>query len=90
MYRICGFDPAEGPPTYREIIARTHPGDAMGMDQSIQAAILAGAHIEGWHRLMLPDGSMKHIYYAGCPLACKDGQTKYVGTITDVTKQAMA
>ena len=42
-YRICGFDPAEGPPTWEECLERVHPEDRLKWKSTIERAIMEKA-----------------------------------------------
>jgi PAS domain S-box-containing protein len=91
MYRICGFDPADGAPTYRMILERIHADDAAQVDAEVRRGIRELTDFEGEHRLMLPDGSVTHIHYLGHPVLGADGRlVECVGTIADITARKQA
>ncbi|MEP6506661.1 MAG: PAS domain-containing protein [Gemmatimonadales bacterium] len=88
MFRICGFDPAEGPPTLTEALTRIHPEDARRVESSLSDAIAVSGDVEGDYRLILPDGSMKYIHYLAHPVVPKSGPIiEYFGTVVDMTVQ---
>jgi len=86
MYRINGFDPSEGPPTYPMVMARVHPEDRAELDTRIKHAVREGSGFEGELRIIMPEGGMKRLRYLGHPIALAPGKPKeYVGTVVDVT-----
>lgn len=91
MYRIAGFDPKAGPPTYQMVIAQFHPDDRDRVDKSIQHAIRDGVDVDGEHRMLMPDGGIKHLRFLGHPVDSAAGEPReYVGTVVDVTSQKVA
>jgi PAS domain S-box-containing protein len=91
MYRILGFDPADGPPTYEMVRARGHPDDVVWMHTEVWRGIAEKRDIEGQYRNVMPDGSIRHIHFVGHPVLGPDGElAEYVGTIADITAQKRA
>jgi PAS domain S-box len=87
MFRICGFDPAGGPPKLSAVIERIHPDDARRVDSSLRAAAAESRDIEGNYRLMMPDGSTKHIHFVAHPVIPDSGPiVEYFGTVADMTR----
>jgi signal transduction histidine kinase len=91
MYRLSGYDLAEPPPTYADVIARIHPEDRARVDRSIRAAIEGGWQFEGEYRIFMTDGRIKHLHYLGHPVHPAAGErVEYVGTVMDVTARKLA
>ena len=91
MFRICGFDPAGGPPNLSAALARIHPEDSQRVESSLRDAIAVSGDVEGDYRLIMPDGSMKHIHYLAHPVIPKSGPiVEYFGTVVDMTVQKRA
>ena len=91
MYRILGFDPANGPPDYEAVRARGHPDDVGWMHAEVWRGIEAKRDIEGQYRNIMPDGSIRHIHFVGHPAVGPDGELReYIGTIADITEQKRA
>src|SRR6201981_2812183 len=91
MYRIFGFDPDLGPPSSVEVVRRLHPEDALSHPRMIERAIRDGADFELDYRLLLPDGTAKHIHAVGHPVVNASGDvTEVVGTAMDVTERKRA
>jgi PAS domain S-box-containing protein len=91
MYRILGFDPANGQPDYEAVRARGHPDDVDWMHAEVWRGIEARRDIEGQYRNIMPDGSIRHIHFVGHPAVGPDGELReYIGTIADITEQKRA
>lgn len=88
MFRICGFDPAGGPPNLSAVIERIHPDDASRVESNLRNAVAESLDVEGDYRLLMPDGSVKHIHYLAHPVIPKTGPiVEYFGTVVDMTTQ---
>jgi PAS domain S-box-containing protein len=90
-YRIYGFDPENGPPAFEERLQRTHPEDRAKWQGAIDRAIAEKSDYEVEFRILLPDGSVKHIHTVGHPVlnASRD-LMEFVGSSTDVTERKRA
>jgi PAS domain S-box-containing protein len=87
-YRMFGFDPANGPILYQEARSRIHPDDLQRFDETRERGIRekTGAKID--FRIVLPDGSIKHIHCLSHPSLNASGEVvELVGTNMDVTEQ---
>ncbi len=90
-YHICGFDPDDGPPTYRMIMDRIPPDESERVDKQVRMAIHERRDYEGEHRFMRPDGTMIHLSYLGHPVFGPRGElTKCIGTLADITARKRA
>jgi two-component system, NarL family, sensor kinase len=91
MFRICGFDPANGPPTLSDAAKRIHPDDARAMESDLRDAVAESRDHEGDYRLLMPDGSIKHIHFLAHPVIPQAGPVlEYFGTVVDMTNQKRA
>jgi PAS domain S-box-containing protein len=90
-YRIFGFDPEDGPPAFEQLLERTHPEDRAKWRAAIDRAIAEKSEYEVEFRILLPDGSVKHIHTVGHPVlnACGD-LVQFVGSSTDITERKRA
>jgi PAS domain S-box-containing protein len=90
-YRIYGFDPEKGPPAFEERLQRTHPEDRAKWQGIIERAIGEKSDYEMEFRILLPDGSVKHIHTVGHPVlnASRD-LMEFVGSSTDITERKRA
>jgi PAS domain S-box-containing protein len=90
-YRIYGFDPNNGPPSFEERRQRTHPEDRAKWQGAIDRAIAEKSEYEVEFRILLPDGSVKHIHTVGHPILNASGDlVQFVGSSTDITERKRA
>jgi PAS domain S-box-containing protein len=90
-YRIYGFDPENGPPAFEERRQRTHPEDRARWQGAIDRAIAEKSEYEVEFRILLPDGSVKHIHTVGHPVLNASGDlVQFVGSSTDITERKHA
>jgi PAS domain S-box-containing protein len=64
---------------------RTHPEDAIFVKQTIERAAQAGKDFDFEHRLLMPDGAVKHVYVVGHAERYQSKELEYVGAVMDVT-----
>jgi predicted ATPase/GAF domain-containing protein len=88
-YRIAGIDQATKPTLelVRQII---HPEDRDMAWQAMEKAAREGGDLDSAHRIVMPDGSIKHVHVV--MRAAKDQKSglQYIGALTDVTATKMA
>src|SRR3982074_2856591 len=90
-YRIYGFDPEKGPPAFEERLQRTHPEDRAKWQGAIDRAIAEKSGYEVEFRILLPDGTVKHIHTVGHPVLDASGDlAQFVGSSTDITDRKHA
>jgi PAS domain S-box-containing protein len=90
-YRIYGFDPENGPPAHEERLLRTHPEDRAKWQGAIDRAIAEKSNYEVEFRILLPDGSVRHIHTVGHPVLNASGDlAQFVGSSTDITQRKLA
>ena len=90
-YRIYGFDPENGPPAFEECRQRTHPEDRAKWQAAIDRAIAEKSEYEVEFRILLPDGSVRHIHTVGHPVLNASGDlVQFVGSSTDITERKRA
>jgi formate hydrogenlyase transcriptional activator len=83
-YNIFGYDRAIKP-TLGLIFQRIHPDDKDLVQQTIDHAIGTRATFDLEHRLLMPDGSVKHLHASAPALETSSGDLEYVGVVVDVT-----
>ena len=87
FYRIFGFDPAEGTPTWEEYLERVHPEDRLKWTGNIERAIVEKADYDHEFRILLPNGKVKWIRTVGHPVLSDAGDLEqFVGSSTDITE----
>jgi PAS domain S-box-containing protein len=90
-YRTFGFDPNKGSISYQEAHQRIHPEDLARFDENLERAVRekTGSAID--FRLLLPDGSIKHVHCVSRPIFNAAGEVvELVGTNMDVTEHHQA
>src|ERR1700692_715548 len=88
-FRIFQYDRTTTP-TVKLVLQRVHPEDAPLVKQTIERASQAGTNFEHEYRLLMPDGSVKHVHVVARALRDESGSVEFVGAVMDVTvaKQA--
>ena len=91
MSRIFGLNPLEGVPTVETIWQRIHPEDRDRVRELQMKVAQRSLDYEHGHRIVLPDGTVKHIHAIGHPVHDEAGKlVEYVGTAMDVTERKRA
>ncbi len=89
MQILCGRPVGSPAPTMREFQQLVHPDDRPGYQQAIRDAVKAGQEHSIQHRLLLPDGTIRHVY--GTATIERDPQTgralRVRGSAQDVTER---
>src|SRR5258707_11434403 len=88
-FRIFEFEPATQP-TLERIFERMHPEDRQFVRQAIDSAARERKDFDFEHRLLIPDGSVKHVHVLARALETSSGNLEYVGAVTDVTAEKQA
>jgi DNA-binding NarL/FixJ family response regulator len=87
-YPIFGFDSGGGPPSCQMVVARMHPEDRDHAGETAERAFRDETTLEGEYRILLPEGSVRHVHYVAHRVIQATGRRKeYVGTLMDVTSQ---
>jgi PAS domain S-box-containing protein len=90
-YRIYGFDPEEGMPTWEERLRRVHPEDRAKWEGTIDRAIAEKSDYEVEFRTLLPNGTVKYIQTVGHPVLSASGDLMgFVGSAADITERKQA
>jgi len=90
-YRIYGFDLKEGMPAWNKRLQRIHPDDRSRRQQAIDRAINEKSDYEVEYRIVLPDGSVRHLHSVGHPVLDAFGHLmQFVGSSTDITERRQA
>lgn len=89
-FSILGFDPEQEPPTFRTAMDRFHPEDRASTERIIDTAIRDRNDYEIQARLLLPDGSIKHVQCVGHAMTSQSAAPEYVGTLIDITDRKLA
>jgi PAS domain S-box-containing protein len=87
--RIYGYA-AGTEPTADLILQRVHPDDVNLLKSVLERAGQAGSDFNFEHRLLMPDGSIKHILSLAHGLRDGDGNQESIGAIMDITERKEA
>jgi PAS domain S-box-containing protein len=88
-YRIFDY-PRDVTPSIGAILARAHPDDIALVRGAHEAALNSVQEIDVEHRLLLPDGSIKHVHFVAHRAATESDGDEYVGALMDVTETKLA
>src|SRR4029077_15287381 len=87
--RIYGYPPGTEP-TPELILQRSHPDDASLVKGALERAAQGGSDFDYEHRLLMPDGSIKHLHDLAHRVRDEAGNDEVVGAIVDVTERKIA
>jgi PAS domain S-box-containing protein len=88
-YRIFQYDRATTP-TVDLVLQRVHPEDVVFVKQTIDRASQDARDFDHQYRLVMPDGSVKHVHVVAHALSDESGGTEFVGAVMDVTAAKQA
>ena len=89
-FRIFECDRPEEP-TLELVLQRTHPDDRAHVQRTIDHAAQEGRDFDSEHRLLMQDGSVKHLKVVGhASKGAGSGTPGFLGAITDITEQRHA
>jgi PAS domain S-box-containing protein len=81
----------ETKPGLELVLQRAHPEDRVRVQQAIDRALQDAEDFDLEHRLLMPDGSVKHVHSVGHLLGTdQPGKNELVGAITDITERKRA
>ncbi len=90
FFRLFQYDP-EMKPAAQLVLDRVHPEDRASVQETMDRAYRAedrafrGQDFEHEYRLLMPDGSVKHIHALARATRTASGDTEFVGAATDIT-----
>jgi signal transduction histidine kinase/CheY-like chemotaxis protein len=77
-------------PTVELVLQRTHPEDAAFVGKTLERATRNRKDFDLDHRLLMPDGSVKHVHIVAHAISDASGNIEFVGTVMDVTERKRA
>src|SRR5208337_993122 len=81
MFRIHGVDPRTGPADRDAFFAIVHPEDRDRLREASEQAWREKTELAHYYRIVLPDGTLRHIQAIGHPVLDGAGElVEYVGT----------
>ena len=87
--RIYGY-PAGTEPTPELILQRAHPDDVDLVKDALARAAQDATDFDYEHRLLMPDGSVKHLHDLAHRMRDEAGNEEVVGVIMDITDRKVA
>jgi PAS domain S-box-containing protein len=90
IFSIYDYEYHEMGPTWPQFLERIHPEDRPQIEQSakMEASGKEWLDSENDFRIILPDGTIKHLHSVAHPVRDDSGEvTEVVGTVMDVTEQ---
>ena len=86
-YRIFGFDPKDGMPTWETRLERIHPEDRARWQGVLERATKDKSDYEMEFRILPPDGTVKYIHTVGHPVLNESGDLiQFLGTSMDISE----
>jgi C4-dicarboxylate-specific signal transduction histidine kinase len=83
-YRIFQYD-RTATPIVESVLQRVHPEDAAFVKQTIERASQDGKDFNLEHRLLMPDGAVKHVHVVAHGERDESGELEFLGALMDVT-----
>jgi PAS domain S-box-containing protein len=88
IHRIFGVDPHEDTSRPEFWFSRNHPEDQKRIREFFERSTIQKTDYDADYRIVLPDGTIKHLHAAGHPVLNESGDLmEFVGTTMDVTEQ---
>jgi PAS domain S-box-containing protein len=88
-FRIFQYDQMTAP-TAELVLQRTHPDDAAFVGKTIERATRDRKDFDLDHRLLMPDGSVKHVHVVAHVIRDASDNIEFVGMVMDVTERKRA
>src|SRR6202158_5560389 len=88
-FRVFQYDRSTTP-TVELVLQRVHPGDAALGKQIIERALQDGKDFDLEHRLLMADGSVKHVHVVAHAERDESGELEFVGALMDVSDRKRA
>jgi PAS domain S-box-containing protein len=89
--RLYGFDPEQGLPSLEQFRQRVHPEDRAGFTEKLQTGIRDALDFEMEFRIVVPNGSVKHLRAIAHPSFAPSGELdEFVGTVVDISERKRA
>src|SRR6266699_4531408 len=88
MFRIFGLDPRESLPSRDNFRQQIHPEDRDWVTKRFEGSLRERADTFAEYRVLLPDGTIRHINASGHPVLTGNGELiEFIGTAADVTER---
>jgi PAS domain S-box-containing protein len=77
-------------PTAELVLQRVHPEDAIFVKRTIDSALQDGKDFNFEHRLVIPEGCVKHVHVMAHAHRDESGRIEFVGAVQDITERKLA
>lgn len=88
VYRLFELDPSTV--VTLDLIAASHLPEDLALVADMVQKARAAQDWEYEHRLLMPDGSVKHLHTVAHATRTEDGQVEYIGAVHDVTRHRLS
>jgi PAS domain S-box-containing protein len=90
IYRIFELTPGQFGATYEAFLETVHPDDREFVNRAYTRSVEERTGYDIVHRLLMKDGSIKHVHERCKTEYGEDGPLRSVGTVQDITEQMQA
>ena len=84
--RIGGWEVGTQP-SLAQAFERVHPDDRVRIQTTLENAMRDRTSVEYKHRLLMPDGTVRHVHTIAAPMKDTSGELEYVGAVIDITEK---
>jgi PAS domain S-box-containing protein len=88
-FRLLGLDEASKP-SLETVLQHTHPDDVALVRRAVDQAAQSRAGMDFEHRLVMSDGSVKHVHVVADAVMDDSGNVELVGAVQDITSSKKA
>jgi len=88
-FRLLGLDESSRP-SLETVFQHTHPEDLPLVRRAVEQATQSGAGMDFEHRLVMRDGSIKHVHVMADAVRDDSGSLELVGAVQDITSSKKA
>ncbi|MFP4233879.1 MAG: EAL domain-containing protein, partial [Nitriliruptoraceae bacterium] len=86
-FRILGYEPGAVPPSVAGFLSAVHPDDRTWVWREVLATLETGRPCDVGHRIVQPDGQIRHVREIGELERGPEGAVRLVGTVIDTTDE---
>ena len=91
IFRIFGQKPQAFGASYKAFLETIHPDDRHAVENAVTAAVEHGEHYSIEHRIVRPDGEIRHVHEQGEVTLNNEGvAATMLGTVLDITERKKA
>jgi PAS domain S-box-containing protein len=85
-FRLLGYD-QKVKPVLDLVLKRVHPDDLAFVQNTLEQAAQDEKDVDFEHRLLLPDGQIRHVHVKARPNRARGGELEFVGAVMDITER---